>query len=130
MGAETKKGYRLQHNVVTNSDMSGLINSDAIQKVLKDKKTKAVRTKGTKPNPLKNRKAMAKLNPYSTVLRTMRMKTQGQKKPVDKAERKKRRNISAKSRVKMSNILAKVDSLVEENTQIYKDQIASMNVKS
>merc|ERR1719456_1399058 len=82
--AETKKGYRLQHNVVTNSELSGLINSDAIQKVLNDTKAQPKRAKGTKANPLRNRKAMAKLNPYSTVLRSLRMKTQGQKKVVDK----------------------------------------------
>merc|ERR1712151_1266436 len=127
--AETKKGYRLQHNVVSNSDLSGLINSDAIQKVLNDRKPQASRSKGPKPNPLVNRRAMAKLNPYSAVLRSLRQKNAGVKTKLDKKERKVRDNISKKQRIKMAAVLKQSDASVDALTDIYKEQIASMNIK-
>merc|ERR1712160_19060 len=43
--SETKKGYRLQHDVVTSADMNAIINSDAVQSILKDKKQITKRTK-------------------------------------------------------------------------------------
>merc|ERR1712083_448033 len=54
--ASTKKGYRLQHEVVTSADLTGLINSDAVQSVLTPVKPQARRTKGQKANPLRNRR--------------------------------------------------------------------------
>merc|ERR1711976_97158 len=67
--SHVKGGYRLQHDVVTSADLNGLINSDAVQSVVREAKTQAKRTRGTKPNPLRNRVAMERLNPYSKVLR-------------------------------------------------------------
>merc|ERR1711981_407517 len=48
--SSTKKGYRLQNDVVTSADMNAIINSDAVQSVLVAKKQAAKRTRGTKPN--------------------------------------------------------------------------------
>lgn len=127
--ASTKKGYRLQHEVCTNADLSGLINSDAIQKVLTTAKTQPKRTRGTKPNPLVNRRAMAKLNPYSTVLRALRQKNAGVKAKISKADKSAKNQRSKVSRKGLNTLLTTVESEVDGLTQIYRDQIASMNIK-
>ena len=66
--AVLKKGYNLQKNVVSNADISRVINSNEIQSVLNDKKSVAKRSAGFKKNPLKNKSEMFKLNPYSKIL--------------------------------------------------------------
>merc|ERR1712194_261452 len=127
--APTKKGYRLQNEVVTSADLSGLINSDAIQSVVRDAKMQAKRTRGTKANPLRNRRAMAKLNPYSTVLREMRKKTAGVVRKITKAERKTKSGRSRVAKKALNGLLTTVEAEVDGLTQIYKSQIASMNIK-
>merc|ERR1712194_660922 len=127
--APTKKGYRLQNEVVTSADLSGLINSDAIQSVVRDAKMQAKRTRGTKANPLRNRRAMAKLNPYSTVLREMRKKTAGVVRKITKAERKTKSGRSRVPKKALNGLLTTVEAEVDGLTQIYKSQIASMNIK-
>jgi len=127
--APTKKGYRLQNEVVTSADLSGLINSDAIQSVVRDAKMQAKRTRGTKANPLRNRRAMAKLNPYSTVLREMRKKTAGVVRKITKAERKTKSGRSRVAKKALNGLLSTVEAEVDGLTDIYKSQIASMNIK-
>jgi hypothetical protein len=127
--ASTKKGYRLQNEVCTNADLSGLINSDAIQNVVNAAKTQAKRTRGTKPNPLVNRRAMAKLNPYSTVLRALRQKNAGVKAKISKADKSSRVARSKFNRKGLQTLLVNVEAEVDGLTQVYKDQIASMNVR-
>jgi len=127
--ASTRKGYRLQHDVVTNADLSGLINSDAIQSVVNAAKPQARRTKGTKANPLRNRRAMQKLNPYSAVLRQLRQKDAGVKRKISKAERKTKNDRSRASKKALNTLLTKVEAEVDGLTDIYREQIASMNIK-
>jgi large subunit ribosomal protein L4e len=63
-----KKGFTLPHAKVTNSDFARLIRSEEIVKAVRPtKKNKKVAK--VHRNPLKKPKLMAKLNPYSTVLR-------------------------------------------------------------
>merc|ERR1711988_572966 len=126
----TKRGYRLQHDVCTNADLNGIINSDAVQSVLVDKKAPAARTKGTKPNPLRNRAAMARLNPYSTVLRELRKKQAGVKRKITKAERQAKNQRSNAARAARNTLLSNIDNSIDELTNTYKEQIASMNIKS
>jgi len=127
--SSTKKGYRLQNDVVTSADMNAIINSDAIQSILVDKKHIVKRSKGTKPNPLTNRKAMAKLNPYSVVLREARKKTQGVVHKISKAERKAKSNRNKGTRAAFNSLLNRVDTEVDGLTEIYRNQISSMNIK-
>lgn len=127
--AATKKGYRLQHEVCTNADLNGIINSDAVQSVLNDKKAAPKRTRGTKPNPLRNRKAMAKLNPYSTVLREMRKKNAGVKRKITKKEKASKVKRGNAARAARRSLLGAVDAQIDELTTIYKDQVSSMNLK-
>lgn len=63
-GAELKKGYHLPRAFMTNADVARIINSDEIQSVVTPAK-EAPKLFSTKKNPLKNKKAMMKLNPAS-----------------------------------------------------------------
>jgi len=64
----TKKGFHLPRSVATNPDIGRIINSDEIQSRLRDKIPKPKR-RGNKLNPLRNAKAMFKLNPYAEAQR-------------------------------------------------------------
>lgn len=127
--SSTKKGYRLQNECVTSADLSGLINSDAVQAVLRDQKTQQKKSRGTRANPLTNKRAMAKLNPYSTVLREMRKKQAGVKRKISKQERKDKAKRSNVTRQRMQTLLKSVDAVADAYTDTYKDQVKSMNVK-
>jgi len=69
-----KKGYRPPKSVLTNCDISRIINSPEVQTHLKEKK-KVVRNL-THKNPLKNLRVMARLNPHAVVLKRQQLKTQ------------------------------------------------------
>merc|ERR1712066_105831 len=127
--SHVKGGYRLQTDVVTSSDLNGLINSDAIQSVLKETMEQPRRSRGTKANPLRNKSAMEKLNPYSKVLRVRRREAAGFKNKVT-ADVRKAKNVRSKaSKAALKTLLNRVDTEVDALTDIYRDQIASMNIK-
>ena len=62
-----KKDFLLPSNVVSNADITRLINSSEVQSVLKEPKGYAVtkRTVVQKKNPLRNRQVLLRLNPYA-----------------------------------------------------------------
>ncbi|KMU83118.1 60S ribosomal protein L4-A [Coccidioides immitis H538.4] len=62
-----KKDYLLPSNIISNADITRLINSSEVQSALREPKGEA-RTKRTgvqKKNPLKNKQVMLRLNPYA-----------------------------------------------------------------
>jgi ribosomal protein L4 len=63
-----KKGYHLPRNIMTNSDVTRLINSDEVQSKVRAP-IKGVRRAIRKKNPLVNLGAFVKLNPYALALR-------------------------------------------------------------
>merc|ERR1719401_1139631 len=63
-GAPLKKGYHMPRAQMENADLARIINSTEVQSVLKPK-LEAPKKFALKKNPLKNKAAMAKLNPYS-----------------------------------------------------------------
>lgn len=65
--AVQKKGYKPPKSVLTNCDISRIINSSEVQSHLKEKKKVVRRT--ARSNPLKNTRVMAKLNPNSVVIK-------------------------------------------------------------
>jgi large subunit ribosomal protein L4e len=67
-GSKQKFGYRLPRPVMSNSDLSRIINSSEIQNTLRNKK-KQRRSVPHKKNPLKNLGVMIKLNPYAKTQR-------------------------------------------------------------
>jgi large subunit ribosomal protein L4e len=64
----TKKGYKLPRPVMSNSDVTRLINSDEVQSVVRAP-IKTLRRRVQHKNPLKNFGARVKLNPYALTLR-------------------------------------------------------------
>eukprot|EP00803_Ostreobium_quekettii_P004628 evm.model.scf_672.4 EVM.evm.TU.scf_672.4 scf_672:18501-20649(+) len=64
-----KKGYKLPRSIVGTADISRIIQSDEVQNIVRPPKVAAEvnRVSIRKANPLKNRRAMYKLNPYAVV---------------------------------------------------------------
>lgn len=62
-----KKDFLLPQNIVSNADITRMINSSEIQSVLKEPKGYAVTKRAgvQKKNPLKNRQVLLRLNPYA-----------------------------------------------------------------
>jgi len=63
-----KKDYKLPHNIITNSDITRIINSDEVQSKVRPANHTVVRAP-LKHNPLRNFNAMLRLNPYALTVR-------------------------------------------------------------
>jgi len=63
-----KNEYRLPKPLLTNADLSRIINSDEVQGTLREK-IPQTRNFRQKKNPLRNLGALVKLNPYAITLR-------------------------------------------------------------
>lgn len=61
----SKKNYVLPTSVISNPDVARIINSEEIQSVLRPAYSKKLFKAPLKKNPLKNKKAMLKLNPFA-----------------------------------------------------------------
>jgi len=83
--ATEKNGYRLPRHTMGNADVSRIINSDAIQSVLRPVAAAPKRAQ-LKKNPLKNINVMLRLNPYAAVLK--RAEAKAQEKPTAKKAKK------------------------------------------
>jgi len=62
-----KKGYTLERPLLTNANISRIINSDEIQTIVRGKQTNRCLHDRKKRNPLKNRALMSRLNPFDKV---------------------------------------------------------------
>jgi large subunit ribosomal protein L4e len=62
-----KSNWNLPMPKMANTDLSKLLKSEEIRKVLRAPKRNIVKTAKTKTNPLKNIRALLKLNPYAAV---------------------------------------------------------------
>ncbi|KAJ7553114.1 hypothetical protein O6H91_06G084600 [Diphasiastrum complanatum] len=76
--SEMKKGYILPRSLISNPDLSRIINSDEIQSVVRPKKNEITR-RPLKKNPLKNLGALLKLNPYAKTAKRMELLAQVQR---------------------------------------------------
>jgi len=65
----TKKGYTLPRNIVSNSDITRIINSPAVQGVVRPAQKQFRAHSRQKKNGLKNLGVKTRLNPYSVALR-------------------------------------------------------------
>jgi large subunit ribosomal protein L4e len=70
--SDTKSGYTLPRNIMSNTDVTRLINSEEVQSVVRAAKTDFQRAR-LKKNPLKNLGAKVKLNPYALKLRRVEL---------------------------------------------------------
>merc|ERR1711951_111492 len=67
--SEAKKDWTLPMPKMANTDLSKLLKSEEIRKVLRAPNRRIVKAQKTKANPLKNIRAMLKLNPYAAVMK-------------------------------------------------------------
>ena len=63
---DNKKGFAMPRSIVTNPDLQRILQADEVKAALKPR-GKATKRSTVKKNPLKNIKAMLKLNPYAAV---------------------------------------------------------------
>jgi len=70
-----KSGYKLPRNIMANSDITRIINSDEVQSKVRPANNVVVRRR-LKKNPLKNLGAMVRLNPYALSLRRSELLSQ------------------------------------------------------
>ena len=67
-GSQLKKNYHLPQPLISNPDISRIINSDEVQSVVRPAKTPTKRAT-IKKNPLRNVQVMLRLNPYAKTIR-------------------------------------------------------------
>ena len=84
--SELKKDYSLPQNIMSNPDLSRLINSDEIQSVVRPAGQAIVKRPFTqRKNPLKNIGVLVRLNPYAQTLRRREMLAEEARKAGKKA---------------------------------------------
>jgi large subunit ribosomal protein L4e len=98
-----KKDYVLPTNIMTNSDLTRLINSEEVQTKVRTA-IKGVRYARIKKNPLKNEKAMIKLNPYALALRRSEILSQTSRKAKKDSVLAKARKASNKKHGKQQGV--------------------------
>ena len=101
-----RKNYLLRREVLSNPDIGQIINSDEVQKALRDKKKNKVLHSRQKKNPFRNKNMMDFLNPFNKELRAMRQKGASKTRRI----RKERKAQTNKSKAVLDSILDKVDS--------------------
>lgn len=87
-----KKDYHLPSHIITNSDVTSIINSDKIQSVLRPAGEKHQKRPYTqKKNPLRNNGVKIRLNPYAKVLQRAEI-IAAEKRKAGKIQKKKRQH--------------------------------------
>jgi len=84
-----KGGYRLQRHLLQSADLSRLINSDQIQSLIRAPKTTDTHLR--KKNPLKNKSAMKRLNPFDEKRKQLEQKQQEERAKTRKQRLRERR---------------------------------------
>jgi large subunit ribosomal protein L4e len=117
-GSQQKKGFRIPRSVMTNSDLTRIINSDEIQSALRAKFHKR-RPPVQKKNPLRNLSALVKLNPYATTHRRRVLLAAQRAKKRREQDVQKRREAPGRKRQ-----LAKKKTVKKERKEWYKSFLA------
>lgn len=119
-----RKNYLLHRTVLSSSDISGLINSDAIQRVLRAKKTTKKIHDIQKKNPLKNKSMMNKLNPFAAILNAQKKSAKKIKK-----DKKTRKAFTKKSGEMIENVCKKISDLQDKQIEVYDDLVKRTTVQ-
>lgn len=78
--SSSKKGWKPPAHIMTQPDLSRVINSDEIQSAVNAPKSGKTRAHAPlKRNPLKNKAAMDRLNPYAKVAAEMRQRAEAER---------------------------------------------------
>jgi len=97
VGSTLKKGYNLPQPKMANTDLSRLLKSDELRKVLKAP-NKTVFRHRRRLNPLVNKRALVKLNPYADVVKRRAILATENRKNLRTVETAKRRGITLSSK--------------------------------
>lgn len=97
--SKQKKGYTLPQNIMTNSDLTRIINSDEVQSIVRPANHKILRAR-LKKNPLKNLGVKVRLNPYALSLRRAELLHQ---KRITEGRKQKVHEARQSNKVKMAN---------------------------
>jgi len=87
------EGKKIPEDIMANADLARIINSDEIQSVLNPAK-RANKKYLRKKNPLKNIKALAKLDPYAAAARESEQRAEASRKEAKAALLKKKREVA------------------------------------
>lgn len=123
--SKLKKDYNLPQPKMSNTDLSRLLKADEIQRVLR-KPQKGVKRAVKKLNPLRNTRAMLKLNPYAAVVtRESLLRAQKRRSERDRvlAERRKVNAEKAKVTLKVSKKQAELEKKLKLRAQKRTDAI-------
>jgi len=101
--SKEKTGFTLGRSPMVNADLARLINSNEVQAVV-NAAVRDRRLSRQKKNPLKNKAAMAKLNPYAAVVRATEIKLQAAR---AEARAKKGLKAAKKDNTRSSNVRRK-----------------------
>lgn len=93
--SKVKKSYNLPHPIMANTDLTRLLKSEEIKKVLRAPK-KAVFRSVRRLNPLTNTRQMLKLNPYAEVTRRRALLAKEKKKFVDQIKTAEKKKVTLK----------------------------------
>jgi len=123
--AGLKKNFLLRKEVLKNADISQLINSDAIQKALRPKKTRKAIHQVQKKNPLRNKKEMFKLNPYAAIVAKMNADKAGKK---IKKDKKALAGVKKAARDQLAAINKQLDNKNDENKDEFRRLFKDINL--
>lgn len=119
---QVKKNYNLPHPIMANTDLTRLLKSEEIKRVLRAPK-KAVHRAVRRLNPLTNSKQMVKLNPYAEVTRRRALLAKEKKKYADQITKATK---AKKVLPKGHPALAYQKSLLNRKTQLKKVRTARL----
>ena len=112
LNSTEKSGFSLQRHVLTNADISRIINSNEVQSIVRDPQLTAHRFHdGQKKNPLKNPELMRKLNPFQAKLkaRNANLAKKKKKSASTAASRKAKNTRRVQSKEFMSKAMKKIE---------------------
>jgi large subunit ribosomal protein L4e len=122
---EGASGQNLPMPKMTNTDLSRLLKSEEIQSVVRAPSKKVTRALPRKPNPLRNAKAMNKLNPYAIVVKRANLLREEKKNAALLAKRKSMRQKSlAANKEKIKKGDARVKARIARQDKVKAKKVA------
>lgn len=120
-----KKGYQLKREVVNTPEISAIINSDVIQRVLRKKRSVRPLHPRQKKNPLRNKDLMDALNPYAPEIRKEKLAQRGKKIRKNRKETQQHKDRSAKH---LDAVNKKLDVAEQTIDELYREELALTKV--
>lgn len=126
-----KKGYKLPQNIMTNTDVTRLINSDEVQSKVRAP-IKGQKRTVRKKNPLVNLGALVKLNPYALSLRRSEVLAEKRRAAAKKAvvETARAKNDAARARTHEPQQRENYKRLVGGESYVYSETNADGTTKA